>query len=238
MCLEAEHLERLESRLDYRFRDPSLAQTALTHRSLAHEQQGDDHYERLEFLGDAVLGMVAAEWLYRRYPDRPEGDLSRLKSHLVSAPVLARYADCLELGDLLLLGLGEERSGGRQKPSLLADSLEALFGAVYLDGGLVAVTPVIETFLLASESRGEKAFGQDAKTKLQELLQSRGWPLPRYRLVNEAGPDHSKTFTVECWVREQVAGSGSGASKKLAEQRAAAVALTVAESLDQGEGAP
>jgi ribonuclease-3 len=218
----------LERRLGYRFRHPELLETALTHRSYAYEQDSDadygDHYERLEFLGDAVLGLVAAEHLFRRYPERPEGDLTKLKSHLVSRPVLARIAGDLALGDELRLGVGEERSGGRAKASLLADVWEAVLGAVYLDGGLEAAAKLIRPALEhAEERRGERP--ADAKTRLQEEVQARGWSLPRYALVETAGPDHAKHFTVECRIQGESYGVGEGRSKKAAEQAAAAAAL-------------
>ena len=161
----------LERRLKYRFRAPELLGMALTHRSYANEQGLADHYERLEFLGDAVLGMIAAEWLYDRHPGLPEGELSRLKSYLVSAPVLGRYAQEMDLGEELRLGVGEERSGGRAKRSLLADSLEAVIGAVYLDGGPKAARAVIEPILAAALSaRPDSAAASDAKTHLQGFL--------------------------------------------------------------------
>jgi len=223
----------LEKRLGHRFKKPELLELALTHRSYANERGAAVHYERLEFLGDAVLGLIASEWLYARYPDLPEGELSKLKAHLVSKSALAPYAERLELGAALRLGVGEERSGGRTKISLLADSMEALFGAVYLDGGLAGglraarevVEPMLETTLASGPSARSRTFGADSKTRLQELAQARGWPLPEYRLIGESGPDHSKSFTVECWVDGAPASRGEGPSKKIAEQRAATDAL-------------
>jgi ribonuclease-3 len=230
--LDSSALEELEARLGHRFADRGLARTALTHRSLAHERSTNEHYERLEFLGDAVLGLVTSEWLYRRYPESPEGELARRKSYLVSAPVLADFARKICLGDLLRLGMGEERSGGRDKTSLLADSIEAVFGAVFLDGNLAAARRVVQRFLEQAGVDHPEAVGLDAKTRLQELLQARGWELPEYRLVGESGPDHRKTFRVECRVQDRVVASGEGPSKKLAEQRAAAGAL---DALDRTE---
>jgi ribonuclease-3 len=226
----------LEEQLGYRFRRPDLIDLAVTHRSHAHESAApDDSYERLEFLGDAVLGMVAAEWLYRRHPDLPEGELSRRKSDLVSRPVLARHARRLALGGRLRLGVGEERSGGREKESLLADVLEAVYGAVFLDGGLPAARKLIHGHFEAAEAEaGERPF--DAKTRLQELAQARGWALPVYRLVEESGPDHDKTFVVECLLEGDRAGGGTGRSKKLAEQAAAAEALGRLEGDDGRPG--
>lgn len=215
----------LEERLGHRFRDRELLVLALTHRSWANEQSREEHYERLEFLGDAVLGLVTAEWLYREHPELPEGQLSKRKAVLVSRPALARHARRLELGGELRLGVGEERSGGRDKSSLLADSLEALFGAVFLDGGLDAVREVIRPLLQRTEDERDHRRHQDAKTRLQELTQARGWDLPEYELVAEMGPDHDKTFTVDCRVTGEPRGRGEGRSKKLAEQAAAAAAL-------------
>jgi ribonuclease-3 len=214
-----------EKRLGHRFRHYELLEMALTHRSWVNEQGKDVHYERLEFLGDSVLGLVAAQWLYESHPDLPEGDLSRLKSYLVSAQVLGRFAQSIGLGEVLRIGVGEDRSGGRGKRSLLADSMEAVIGAVYLDGGLKPARElVLEILEGAAADKPKEAFG-DAKTLLQELVQARGWELPEYRLVGETGPDHRKTFGVECWLRGELAGTGEGEAKKLAEQRAAAVAV-------------
>lgn len=215
----------LEERLAYRFKRPELLELALTHRSWANEQGHPGHYERLEFLGDSVLELVTAEWLYAEMPDVPEGELSKTRATIVSKPPLAEHARRLGLGAELRLGVGEERSGGREKPSLLADSMEAVFGAVYLDGGLDAARRVVRPFLERSRESGDEALPVDAKTRLQELTQGRGLDLPEYRLLGEEGPDHDKTFTVECRIAGAPAGSGRGGTKKLAEQRAAAAAL-------------
>lgn len=224
----------LEERLGHRFRDPALLELAVTHRSHAYERgsgEHGEHYERLEFLGDAVLAAAAAEWLYRRYPDLPEGDLSQLKGWLVSRPVLARHARRLGLGELLRLGVGEERSGGRDKDSLLADALEAVLGAVFLDGGFEAARRAVERLLVeAAAERPGDPLRADAKTRLQELAQARGWSLPRYRLVGEEGPEHEKTFTVECRLEGGAAATAAGPSKKAAEQRAAAAVLAEVEA--------
>jgi ribonuclease-3 len=214
-----------QERLGHRFREPRLIAAALTHRSFAHEQDLSQDYERLEFLGDAVLGLVAADFLYQRYPEEAEGRLSRLKSYIVSEPVLATHAVALDLGTVLRLGVGEERSGGRRKRSLLADALEAVFGAVYLDGGLQAAEEVLRPLLdQALEDRPDLS-KRDAKTVLQELAQARGWELPEYRHVADEGPDHENRFAVECWLDGERVGQGEGLSKKQAEQRAAGAAL-------------
>jgi ribonuclease-3 len=216
-----------EKRLGYRFKQVVLLDLALTHRSYANEQGFEDNYERLEFLGDAVLGLVTTEWLYRNLPELREGDLTKRKNHLVSKDVLAPYAEQMALGEILRLGVGEERSGGRGKTSLLANSMEAVFGAVYLDGGIEAARSVIVPMLEgASGERPATAIDRDAKTRLQEVAQGRGWALPEYRLAAETGPDHSKVFAVECWLQAEKVGEGEGPSKKIAEQRAAADALS------------
>ncbi|MBV8203163.1 MAG: ribonuclease III [Acidobacteria bacterium] len=217
-----------EKRLGHRFRHPHLLELALTHRSHANERGRDEHYERLEFLGDAVLGMVTAEWLYREHPELPEGELSRLKAQLVSRAALARRAAEVALGEVLRLGVGEERSGGRSKQSLLADSLEAVFGAVYLDAGLPAAAKVIHLMLGPMLEAGEgrtQLLEADAKTRLQEISQARGGELPEYRHTGATGPDHSRLYRVEVWLDGRPVGAGEGSSKKQAEQRAAADAL-------------
>lgn len=218
-------LSPLEKKLRHRFRRPDLLELALTHRSWANEQGIPEHYERLEFLGDAVLGLVAAEWLYQRHPELPEGELSKLKSQLVSRSTLAAFAEELELGPALRMGVGEERSGGRTKASLLADSVEAVFAALYLDGGLETARKAVVAMLEGAISERSQLLERDAKTQLQEVAQAFAWPLPEYRLLEASGPDHNKVFTVECWLAGEPSGQGEGPSKKLAEQRAAADAL-------------
>jgi ribonuclease III len=217
-------LTPLEKRLAYRFKRPDLLDLALTHRSWANEQGIPEHYERLEYLGDSVLGLVTAEWLYREHPELPEGELSKLKAQLVSRETLAQYARELDLGTVLKIGVGEDRSGGRTKSSLLCDSLEGVFGALYLDGGLEAARKAILPMLEGSFEVVERTV-TDAKTQLQEVSQALGWDLPEYRLAGSSGPDHDKTFVVECWLAGALAGEGEGPSKKIAEQRAAADAL-------------
>jgi ribonuclease-3 len=207
-----------------------LLEAALTHRSYANERDLEVNYERLEFLGDAVLTLISADWLYRRYPLSSEGELSKIKSYLVSEPVLARIAADLELGSLIQLGVGEDRSGGRDKPSLLADALEAVIGALFIDGGLEAARRFVEGVLDVVHSRRSEDEYRDAKSTLQERLQARGRALPRYVLIASEGPDHEKHFTVECRISGSVLGSGEGRSKKHAEQAAAEAAL---ELLDE-----
>jgi ribonuclease III len=218
-------LTPLEKRLGYRFKRPDLLDLALTHRSWANEQGIPEHYERLEFLGDSVLGLVTAEWFYEQHPELPEGELSKLKAQLVSRETLVRYARELDLGAALKIGVGEDRSGGRTKPSLLTDSLEAVFGALYLDGGLEAARKAILPMLESVSGDHASLVVADPKTQLQEVSQALGWDLPEYRLAGSSGPDHHKTFVVECWLAGALAGQGEGPSKKIAEQRAAADAL-------------
>jgi ribonuclease-3 len=229
-------LRSFQGRLGYEFRDAALLHLALTHRSYAHENQLEEQNERLEFLGDSVLGLVAGEALYERHPDLPEGQLSRRRSFLVSEPTLARMASTIRLGRVMRLGVGEDRSGGRDKPSLLADSLEAVFGAVFLDGGLKAARSVIRPLLFAQMDSTQPWDQRDHKTRLQEQLQSQGGGLPRYHLVHEQGPDHAKTFTIECRHGREVLGQGSGSSKKNAEQAAAKAALVTRDELDPSGG--
>ena len=216
----------LEKRLGYRFKRSDLLELALTHRSYANEQGVPEHYERLEFLGDAVLGLVAADWLYADHPELPEGELSKLKAQLVSRNTLAKHAEEIDLGPALKIGVGEDRSGGRTKSSLLADSMEAIFGAIYLDGGLEAARSAILAMLEGAGTERTQQRVTDAKTQLQEVVQALGWDLPEYRLVGAEGPDHNKVFTVECWLNGEPAGKGEGPSKKMAEQHAAADALS------------
>ena len=218
-------LARLETWLGWRFRDRALLDAALTHRSWANEHGEEAQYERLEFLGDAVLGLLAAEWLFRQPRFRNEGELSLEKAYLISEPVLARHGAEADLGPLLRLGVGEERSGGRNKPSLLADAVEALLGALYLDGGLDAVRGPGSRLLAAAAGWERHVAARDPKTALQEAAQARGWELPVYETVAEEGPDHAKRFTIRCRAGAELEGVGSGRTKKAAEQAAAAAAL-------------
>jgi ribonuclease-3 len=222
-------LGELERRLGYRFRRREWLERALTHRSFANEQGLAHDYERLEFLGDAVLGLVTAEWLFAEHPEVAEGKLSEGKSRLVSETALAFWARKIGLGKHLRLGVGEERSGGRDKRSLLADSMEAVLGAVFIDGGLKKARKAILPLLneLAAQIREEEL--RDPKTRLQELAQAGGWGLPVYHLVAEEGPDHEKIFVVECGVDGVAAGKGRGRSKKRAEQAAASEVLEALE---------
>ncbi len=226
----------LERALGVRFRDPGLGEAAVTHRSYAFEQGLPVTNERLEFLGDAVLGLVVTDLAYRRFPDLTEGDLAKLRAAIVNMSALADVARSLGLGDVLLLGKGEEQSGGRNKNSILADALEAVLGAVYLDRGLPAARRIVERLFwprMVAYVRGEG--DRDYKTILQELA-SQGWhSLPEYRL-EERGPDHEKEFTATVYVGGRRWGTGRGRSKKEAEQEAAREAyhrLVGAEALGE-----
>jgi ribonuclease-3 len=207
--------------LPYHFRDPSLAALALTHRSA-----GKPNNERMEFLGDALLGAIVAEMLYETHPKAAEGDMSRLRAQLVNGQALAAVARELELGDRLKLGSGELKSGGFRRDSILADAFEALIAAVYLDGGFDACRTVVRTLFndrVAALPRASK----DAKTRLQEWLQAQGWPLPQYELVATEGEEHARIFEVNCVIAEPmpVIAAGRGSSRRLAEQDAAEVVL-------------
>ncbi len=204
--------------------DPELLELALMHRSYAYENGGLPTNERLEFLGDAVLGIVVTETLYRRYPDWSEGQLAKLRAAVVNASALAEVARTLGLGDYVYLGRGEETTGGRDKSSILADTTEALFGAVFLTSGIESAATVIHLlFDPMIDSAAELGAGLDWKTSLQEIAASAGLGLPEYR-VSDVGPDHAKEFFAEAYVGGSVLGTGTGRSKKVAEQEAAAAA--------------
>ena len=225
----------LELKLNYRFNDPGLLRRALTHSSLANESRPGpgagsplNDNEQLEFLGDSVLGFLIAEALVRRFPEYHEGDLSRLKAHLVSAAHLHGVARRLDLGSFLELGRSEEMSGGRTKKTLLVDGLEAVMAAIYLDGGAEPARAFVGEHVLDAPFVGDEESGTDIqpaitnfKSALQELAQTRKLPQPRYTIVRERGPEHSKTFTVEVRVGKEWAGQAEGRTKKIAAQRAA-----------------
>ncbi len=221
--------KRLEHSLGYSFRDPSLLLIALTHRSHSHEQDRDarQDYERLEFLGDALLGFFVAEWLFTDDPVNPEGVLSRRRQSVVRAKTLASISLRLGLGDAIRLGRGEELSGGRLKPALLADLFEAVLAAIYLDGGIEPARTFVLTHLGDSLHgvRGQREAADDYKTRLQEELQSRLQRTPRYRIVSTRGPAHALEFEVEVLMDDQVLARGSGKNRKQAEQVAARAAF-------------
>ena len=212
----------LEGRIGFRFKRPELLKAALTHKSFASEQKSGRYNERLEFLGDSVLSAVVAHQLFDLYPDEDEGKLSKRKSLLVSRPVLARWAGELGLGEFLLLGSGEDSSGGRLRPSILSNTVEALIGAIFLDGGYAAASGFIHRWFL--DQHGTVA-ETDHKSRLQELLQKRYKVPPTYEIMRATGPDHDKTFAVTVRMGKQTLGTGQGKSKKEAEQAAALDAL-------------
>lgn len=224
-----DEFEDLQTRIDYRFRDRGLLEHALTHKSRAAEDisGGVADNESLEFLGDAVLGLVVADMLFHTFPDYTEGQKSKIKAAVVSTHSLARHAEQLGLGDHLILGRGEEKTGGRFKVALLADAYEALIAAIYLDGGIEAVRGFLSRELDdAIAAGGQPDFhGQDFKSALQERLQSLGRPLPEYRVVNEEGPDHRKVFQVDVVVAGETLATATGKAKKEAEQEAARLAF-------------
>ena len=220
-------MEELEQRLGYQFRDRALLSEALNHSSYANEHRalGEQSNERLEFLGDSVLGFVTAEFLFELHRDLPEGDLTRQRAALVCEQSLYEVAKMLDLGKYLKLGKGEDAGGGRTRPSILADATEAVFAAVYLDGGIEAASALIHRVLLDKEGEHAEELMQDYKTALQELVQRKSGQALSYRMVGESGPDHNKTFTAEVWLNGEGVGTGSGHSKKEAEQAAARAAI-------------
>lgn len=226
--------ENLKAKLGVTFRDPGLYDVALTHRSYAYENDVAETNERLEFLGDAILSLCVTDMLYKRFPDLLEGDLAKLRASLVSEPALAEIAGELGLGEAVRLGRGERLSGGTRKPSIMADGLEAVIGAIYLDGGIQAARKVVRhLFGSRIEDAAGREIPKDAKTRLQELVTRRYGILPRYR-VTGFGPDHEKRFRAEVFVQERFGGRGEGRSKKEAEQAAATNAL---ESLTEQQEA-
>jgi ribonuclease-3 len=224
-----DEFDTLQQAIDYRFRDRGLLEHAMTHTSRANEDVsgGVTDNESLEFLGDAILGFVIADMLFKEFPSFDEGQKSKIKAALVSTVTLARQAERLAIGDHLLLGRGEEKTGGRHKQALLADTYEALIAAIYLDGGIEQARAfILGNFApLVAEIRRDGLAGQDHKSALQEYLQSRDEPLPEYRLVGTLGPAHRKLFQVEVLVRGKALAEATGASKKEAEQEAARLAL-------------
>ncbi len=223
---DGSRLATLQQHLGYVFTETALLHKALTHRSFASQ-----HNERLEFLGDGLLNLVAAHMLFEHYPQADEGQLSRMRSHLVRQDCLARLGEQLELADLIRLGEGERRSGGAQRPSLVADVVEALFGAIYLEGGFEAGQAAIRKLLAPVIARSsEEALGKDAKTRLQEWLQGRHKALPQYSVLREGGNSSTPDFIVECRIADPaVCTRGEGASRRLAEQQAAQAALNAIE---------
>lgn len=226
-------MRELEKKLNYTFRDPGLLGEALSHSSYANEHRsaGLRSNERLEFLGDSVLGFVTAEFLFLQHPDLPEGDLTRIRAALVCEQSLYEVARKLDLGRCLKLGRGEEAGGGRERTSILADATEAVFAAVYLDGGIGAASTLIHRVLLDAEKEEVvEERRRDYKTALQELVQRQADQVLTYRMIGEEGPDHDKTFLAEVLLNGTQVGTGSGHSKKEAEQSAAKAALRKLEA--------
>ena len=221
-------MQELEKKLNYAFRNPALLDEALNHSSYANEHRAAQlkSNERLEFLGDSVLGFVTAEFLFSRHPDLPEGDLTRIRAALVCEQSLYEVAKKLDLGSYLKLGRGEEAGGGRERTSILADAMEAIFAAVYLDGGVAEASALIHRVLLDVEREEVvKERRRDYKTALQELVQRQVGQELTYQMVGEQGPDHAKIFLAEVLLNGLPVGSGFGRSKKEAEQSAAKAAL-------------
>ena len=219
-------IKDLEKAIGYQFRNIQLLQNALTHSSYANERWHNSllSNERLEFLGDSVLGMLVAEYLFATFPERPEGELTRMRADMVCEKTLASVAGRIGLGEHLLLGHGEERFGGRSRNSILADAVESVIAACFLDGGLDAAKSFVQKFILV-EVPLTKLHNADYKTQLQELVQQKKNQNISYSLVGESGPDHDKKFDVEVSLNGQVVGNGCGSSKKRAEQMAAKAAI-------------
>ena len=223
--LDAKRRKEIEHRIGYTFHNPALLEKALTHSSYSNEHRLGklNNNERLEFLGDAVLEVVSSEFLYKKYPERPEGALTKQRASMVCEQTLALCARDLELGSYLLLGRGEDMTGGRERASVTSDAMEAMIGAIYLDGGFANAKEYIDRFILNDIENKQLFF--DSKTILQEIVQGEMECEPVYELTGEEGPNHNKKFTVQVLIREQVYGTGSGRTKKAAEQEAAYAAL-------------
>lgn len=218
-------MKELEELLGYRFRDPELLTLALTHSSYGNEQGDRRDNERLEFLGDSVLGFLTAEYLFGAFGDLPEGELTKHRANAVCEKTLAEYARQIRLGDYLRLGKGEQRNGGANRPSILSDAFESVIAAIYLDGGMEEARRFVLRFVSAAETEGQPV--TDYKTLLQEVIQKNPDEHLSYVLAAERGPDHDKTFTVEVYLNSNCIGTGEGHSKKKAEQAAACEALAL-----------
>lgn len=220
-------IKKFQEVIGYHFHDEKLLRQALTHSSFANEKHLKKHSdnERLEFLGDAVLEIISSEFLYKEYPDKPEGELTKLRASIVCEPTLALCTKDIALGEYLLLGKGEDQTGGRGRKSILSDALEAVIGAIYLDGGFANAKEFIHKYILTDIEH--KQLFYDSKTILQEIVQENGTQPVEYILTKEEGPDHNKNFTVEARVNGKVMGQGSGHTKKAAEQAAAYQAIRV-----------
>ena len=222
-----ENPKQLIARLNLPIKDEFLLARALTHRSYLNENKDAiEDNERLEFLGDAILDFIVAEWLYNHYPEKPEGDLTRLRAALVHTDQLANFAKLIKLGRALRLGKGEIQAGGRERVSLLCDAFEALIGTLYLDGGLAPVKEFLSPFLISTvDVILTNHLDEDTKSRLQEWAQGRGYPSPQYELIKEEGPDHNKIFEMEVRINKEPFGRGTGSNKQSAEKNAAKEAL-------------
>ena len=225
--LDGYTMDVLEQRIGYCFHNKALLKQALTHSSYTNEQKINktENYERIEFLGDAVLELVSSDFLFREHPDVPEGELTKMRASMVCEPSLAFCARDLELGQFMLLGKGEENTGGRRRDSITSDGMEAMIGAIYLDGGMEAAERHIMRFIPKNLEQRESLGFRDYKTALQEVIQKNPEEKVEYVLVSESGPDHAKAFQVEVCLNSNVIGVGTGRSKKAAEQMAAKEAL-------------
>ena len=219
-------MKDLETAIGYTFKDPSLLTEALTHSSYAHEQHNNmKNNERLEFLGDAVLSIVVSDYIYKHCPDRPEGELTKLRASLVCEKSLFDFAKVIDLGSYLRLSNGERRNGGAKRPSIVSDAFEALIAAIYLDGGMEPAREHILRFVVPEIENHRNNSFKDYKTALQEIIQKNPGERLEYRLVGSTGPDHNKHFKVEVCLNSNIIGRGGGRSKKEAEQQAAREAL-------------
>lgn len=220
-------MENLENRLGHKFKNINLLKNALTHSSYANEvRKGFSSNERLEFLGDSVLSIIVSDYIYKKFPDMPEGELTRLRSSLVCEKALCSFSRELDVGSYLMLGKGEDKGGGRERDSILADAFEAILAAIYLDGGMDCARTFVMDFVLRElKSHKNDDVMKDYKTALQEIIQKNPEESVKYVLVDEKGPDHDKSFTVEVCLNSNVIGKGSGKNKKQAEQMAAKQAL-------------
>lgn len=233
--MSKERLKELEKQIGYQFKDRSLLTLAMSHSSYANEKHLSKLgcNERLEFLGDAVLEIVSSDFLFHKFPEMPEGDLTKTRASMVCEPTLAYCAEDIDLGGYLLLGKGEEATGGRMRNSIVSDAMEALIGAIYLDGGFTSAKEFILKFVL-NDMEHKKLFF-DSKTILQEMVQARGTELLSYELIEEKGPDHNKMFEVAALIGEREISRGTGRTKKSAEQLAAYQAILKIKKED-GEG--
>ena len=235
LLFDKNKVKEFEKSLSLDFNDKLLIQRALTHKSYPNENRRLNlkDNERLEFLGDSVLSLSVSTYIFNKFSDFPEGELAKMRAVIVSAPILAEVAKRIELGQFLFLGKGEEMTGGRERDSILADTMEAIFGALYLDQGFTAAADfILELLKIDIINVAEGNHIQDYKTMLQEVIQENGNLRPEYEVIDEEGPDHNKTFIVAVKLKEDSLGSGQGSSKKEAEQEAAKVALDKLNKLD------